>query len=114
MKGIEGVTLVLDKLVRVTEILNNLEDEALKAKKTDADLFQRKNKLIPKFHQIRSILKKRLCELNIEGFHLETSIPAEYFQDPESIIPLSILHNVYKPAPQLTYSQPVLDRTPEL
>jgi len=110
MKGPEGVSLVLDKLIRVSEILNNLEDEALKAKKTDADLFQRKNKLIPKFHQIRTILKKRLCELNAEGFPIQNCIPAEYFQDPDSIIPLSILQTAYQPS----YSQPILDKTLEL
>jgi hypothetical protein len=115
MKGFEGVNLVLDKLVRVTEILNNLEDEALKAKKTDADLFQRKNKLIPKFHQIRNILKKRLCELYLEGFPLDTCIPLEYLQDPDSIIPLSILQTAYQPKPPISYSpEPVLDKTLEL
>jgi len=115
MKGYEGVSLVLDKLVRVTEILNNLEDEALKAKKTDADLFQRKNKLIPKFHQIRNILKKRLCELYAEGYPLETCIPAEYLQDADSIIPITILQTAYKPKPADSYSpEPVLDKTLEL
>lgn len=115
MKAFEGVGLVLDKLVRVTEILNNLEDEALKAKKTDADLFQRKNKLIPKFHQIRNILKKRLCELYAEGFPIESCIPPEYLQDPDSIIPLSILQTAYKPKPPVSYSpEPVLEKTLEL
>jgi len=111
MKGVEGSSHVLDKLVRVSEILNNLEDEALKAKKTDADLFQRKNKLIPKFHQIRAILKKRLCELNTEGLPMQKAIPSEYFQDPDSIIPLSILQTAYQP----TFSpEPALDKTLEL
>jgi len=111
MKSAEGGSLVLEKLVRVSEILNNLEDEALKAKKTDADLFQRKNKLIPKFHQIRAILKKRLCELNAEGIPLQKPIPVEFFQDPDSIIPLSILQTTLQPS----YSpEPVLEKTLEL
>jgi len=98
MKGLEGYQLVIEKLIRVSELLNNLEDEALKAKKTDADLFQRKNKLIPKFHEIRSILKKRLCELYIEGFVVQPSvIPEIYFQDTEAIIPLTILQSIQKP-----------------
>jgi hypothetical protein len=114
MKGFEGVSLVIDKLVRVTEILNNLEDEALKAKKTDADLFQRKNKLIPKFHQIRNILKKRLCELYAEGFPIEPCV-SEYLQDPDSIIPLPVLQTAYKPKPPVLYSpEPVLEKTLEV
>jgi hypothetical protein len=99
MKGPEGVQMVIEKLVRVSELLNNLEEEALKAKKTDADLFQRKNKLIPKFHEIRSILKKRLCELYAEGYFVQPLIPETYLQDTESIIPLSILHSIHKPTP---------------
>jgi hypothetical protein len=97
MKGLEGYQMVIEKLIRVSELLNNLEEEALKAKKTDADLFQRKNKLIPKFHEIRSILKKRLCELYIEGFVVQSVIPEIYFQDTESIIPLTILQTIQRP-----------------
>jgi len=99
MKGPDGIQMVIEKLVRVSELLNNLEDEALKAKKTDADLFQRKNKLIPKFHEIRSILKKRLCELYVEGYLVQSLIPEMYLQDTESIIPLSLLQSIHKPNP---------------
>jgi hypothetical protein len=101
MKGPDGTQMVIEKLVRVSELLNNLEEEALKAKKTDADLFQRKNKLIPKFHEIRSVLKKRLCELYVEGYLAQSLIPEMYLQDTESIIPLSLLQSIHKPTNEM-------------
>jgi len=80
MKGESGTLLVLEKLNRVSELLTNLEEEAIKAKKTDADLFQRKNKLIPKFHEMRTVLRRRLCELRTEGF-VGADVPEEMFSD---------------------------------
>jgi len=42
MVGREGYILSLEKLERVNALLNKLESEAMKAKKTNADLYQRK------------------------------------------------------------------------
>lgn len=39
--------------VRITELLTQLEQEAAAAKKKDGDLYQRKNKLIPKFQEMK-------------------------------------------------------------
>jgi len=93
MKGESGAHLVVEKLNRVSELLTNLEDEAIKAKKTDADLFQRKNKLIPKFHEMRAILRRKLCELRSEGF-VGAEVPEELFSDGDGdIIPTPITPN---------------------
>lgn len=48
------------KLERAKSLLENLESEAIKAKRTDPDLFQRKHKLIPKFQQVIRTLQKFL------------------------------------------------------
>jgi len=39
----------------------------MKAKKTNADLYQRKNKLIPKFQDMKNILLQHINRLKIEG-----------------------------------------------
>lgn len=44
--------------VRITELLAQLEKEAATAKKKDGDLYQRKNKLIPKFQEMRNLSNK--------------------------------------------------------
>jgi hypothetical protein len=49
---------------RVTELLHQLEREAAAAKKQDGDLYQRKNKLIPKFQEMRKLLVKAMEEIN--------------------------------------------------
>lgn len=44
--------------VRISELLNQLEKEAANAKKKDGDLYQRKNKLIPKFQEMKNLSNK--------------------------------------------------------
>lgn len=59
-KGPEGVAEAEAKLERAKSLLADLECEAMKAKRSDPDLFQRKHKLIPKFQQILRTLQKYL------------------------------------------------------
>jgi len=72
MVGEEGMNIALEKLERVNTLLNKLETEAMKAKKTNADLYQRKNKLLPKFQDMKSILLQQINKLKLEGFGEET------------------------------------------
>mmetsp|Transcript_20643 Transcript_20643/g.28983 ORF Transcript_20643/g.28983 Transcript_20643/m.28983 type:complete len:468 (-) Transcript_20643:316-1719(-) len=44
--------------VRISELLTQLEKEAATAKKKDGDLYQRKNKLIPKFQEMKNLSTK--------------------------------------------------------
>jgi len=67
MIGKAGYDLAHEKLERVNELLSKLENEAIKAKKTDADLYQRKNKLIPKFQDMKTIITQHICKLKTEG-----------------------------------------------
>jgi len=71
MIGSDGFKLAIEKLERVNELLNKLETEAMKAKKTDADLYQRKNKLIPKFQEMKNILIQHINKLKMDGFGQE-------------------------------------------
>jgi hypothetical protein len=73
MVGVEGYKLALEKLERVNSLLNKLESEAMKAKKTNADLYQRKNKLIPKFQDMKTILILNINKLKLEGFGEEST-----------------------------------------
>jgi hypothetical protein len=66
MVGEEGLVLAMEKLRRVTELLTNLEMEAMRAKKSDTDLYQRKNKLIPKFQEMERLLALRVKKLRHE------------------------------------------------
>jgi len=43
---------------RINELLTQLEREAAAAKKKDGDLYQRKNKLIPKFLEMKKVISK--------------------------------------------------------
>jgi len=65
--GRTGYDTAIEKLERVNELLNKLENEAIKAKKTDADLYQRKNKLIPKFQDMKTIITQQIFKLKSEG-----------------------------------------------
>jgi hypothetical protein len=67
MFGKVGYDSANEKLDRVNELLTKLENEAIKAKKTDADLYQRKNKLIPKFQDMKTILAQHISKLKSEG-----------------------------------------------
>jgi hypothetical protein len=64
----KGFNLVEKYLKRSSELLVNLEKEASSAKKTDADLFQRKNKLIPKFQEMRQHIMHKYKEMEAKGF----------------------------------------------
>jgi len=50
-------------LKRICELLTQLEREAAAAKKKDGDLYQRKNKLIPKFLEMRKLATKVVEEI---------------------------------------------------
>lgn len=55
---------------RIAELLNQLEREASAAKKKDGDLYQRKNKLIPKFQEMKKTINKAVetLEINIHEY----------------------------------------------
>jgi hypothetical protein len=61
---------------RVTELLNQLEREAAAAKKKDGDLYQRKNKLIPKFQEMNKLISRVIEEIQTNKHCLNESIPA--------------------------------------
>jgi len=73
MTGVEGYKTAVEKMDRVNDLLDKLESEAMKAKKTNADLYQRKNKLIPKFQDMKNLLNQHINKLKIEGFSEESS-----------------------------------------
>jgi len=66
---------------RTAELLDQLEKEAAAAKKKDGDLYQRKNKLIPKFQEMKRIMSKTVDDLRPkeeapiidDSFHLLTA-----------------------------------------
>jgi len=63
---------------RILELLDQLEREANAAKKKDGDLYQRKNKLIPKFQEMKKIIAKGLEELQfteVEALSSELNTP---------------------------------------
>jgi len=60
---------------RVVILLAQLEKEAATAKKKDGDLYQRKNKLIPKFQEMKRIMAKTVETLDGPG-SLESSLAA--------------------------------------
>jgi len=77
--------------VRITELLVQLEKEAASAKKKDGDLYQRKNKLIPKFQEMKNLSNKaveaieNLTPSNGYAAHLPAlSRPMEVSSDPSS------------------------------
>jgi hypothetical protein len=49
--------------LRVSELLIQLEREASAAKKKDGDLYQRKNKLIPKFQEMKKVIGRGVDEI---------------------------------------------------
>jgi hypothetical protein len=77
--------------VRITELLAQLEKEAASAKKKDGDLYQRKNKLIPKFQEMKNLSNKAVEAIenvspsNGYSSHLPAlSRPLEVSSDPSS------------------------------
>jgi len=57
------LTRAHNDLKRISELLTQLEKEAAAAKKKDGDLYQRKNKLIPKFLEMRKLATKTVEEI---------------------------------------------------
>jgi len=86
LQGNEGYTIATDKCKRVTKILSDLQSEAALAKKRNTDLYQRKNKLIPKFEDHKSAIYKRLNELAKVGYGVPVTTETEI---PPSSIPSS-------------------------
>jgi hypothetical protein len=66
IQGNDALSFSVERLHRVEDLLQQLEQEATHAKKSDADLYQRKNKLIPKFTEMRMMLIKRAAELGAD------------------------------------------------
>jgi len=56
---------------RIADLLMQLEREAAAAKKKDGDLYQRKNKLIPKFQEMKKVITKTLEDLQPKDLHDE-------------------------------------------
>jgi len=72
----------LRDLQRTNELLAQLERDAASAKKKDGDLYQRKNKLIPKFQEMKKILSRAVAQLRPSN----VEIPQELFsQDQQSL-----------------------------
>jgi hypothetical protein len=86
IQGPEAFDFCMERLRRVDDLLHQLEQEASQAKKADADLYQRKNKLIPKFTEMKVMLLRRVAELG--GSHcVELGKPrTEAPQTPSSMV----------------------------
>jgi len=65
----------LRDLQRTNELLAQLERDAASAKKKDGDLYQRKNKLIPKFQEMKKILSRAAAQLRPS----KDEVPQEFF-----------------------------------
>jgi hypothetical protein len=50
---------------RISDLLTQLERDAAAAKKKDGDLYQRKNKLIPKFQEMKKLVSRALDSLEV-------------------------------------------------
>lgn len=62
---------------RITDLLNQLEKDAAAAKKKDGDLYQRKNKLIPKFQEMKKQISAAVDTLESRGKNFGGSLPGE-------------------------------------
>lgn len=66
---------------RINELLTQLERDAAAAKKKDGDLYQRKNKLIPKFQEMKKQAAKALETLDIPHQNdFQEDLPSELTQ----------------------------------
>jgi len=66
---------------RITDLLAQLERDAAAAKKKDGDLYQRKNKLIPKFQEMKKQAVKALDAVdNVRSKDFEDDLPSELAQ----------------------------------
>jgi len=86
---------------RVSALLSQLEQEAAAAKKTDGDLYQRKNKLIPKFLS----MKKQVfhCLGQLRGEIPMMAVPPMPETAPVTAVPLQS-EPVYAAIPYVSYS----------
>lgn len=93
---------VLDQyLTRVEAILTALETEAAQAKKERHDLYQRKNKLIPKFQNMKETLQKYLNDAQTMPQQQQSSkfvlasyeMPAPFQDNSNPSLPPSLLDN---------------------
>jgi len=62
---------------RITDLLNQLEKDAAAAKKKDGDLYQRKNKLIPKFQEMKKQILQAVESIDSRRRGFEGSLPGE-------------------------------------
>jgi hypothetical protein len=66
---------------RICDLLGQLERDAAAAKKKDGDLYQRKNKLIPKFQEMKKVIAKALEALEgLRNRDFEDDLPSELAQ----------------------------------
>jgi len=66
---------------RITELLAQLEREAAAAKKKDGDLYQRKNKLIPKFQEMKKLVVKSLEAFeSVRQRDFDDELPSDFSQ----------------------------------
>jgi len=89
-------------LDRVIELLQQLEKEAAAAKKKDGDLYQRKNKLIPKFLEMKRVVSKAIEDIN--AHHSPLSLRSDMTEplpaielNASELAPLNIEHSDFKP-----------------
>eukprot|EP01130_Rhizamoeba_saxonica_P003271 TRINITY_DN1398_c0_g1_i2.p1 TRINITY_DN1398_c0_g1~~TRINITY_DN1398_c0_g1_i2.p1 ORF type:complete len:461 (-),score=53.80 TRINITY_DN1398_c0_g1_i2:118-1500(-) len=74
MVGNDGYFLARKILERTNTLLSNLENEAKSVKKSNPDLYQRKNKLIPKFQEYQSILVRHIAKLDHQQAYRDQGI----------------------------------------
>merc|ERR1712137_1360280 len=77
---------------RVTELLEKLELEASIAKKQRHDLFQRKNKLIPKFVAMKKSLQEFIAKQPTKPQEAEEAIQTPSFACPGDLVNTSFLN----------------------
>jgi len=104
---------------RVTDLLAQLEREAAAAKKKDGDLYQRKNKLIPKFQEMKRIIFKAVD--TIEGISPKSENGSESLQSApmqvaptDSYISLGIVGSQNDSFSSQDYSDSCSDGSPHL
>lgn len=74
---------------RICELLDQLEHEAAVAKKKDGDLYQRKNKLIPKFQEMRRTITATVDRLQTIAEHDLSSSTVQKFPFARSVTGLT-------------------------
>jgi len=74
--------------IRITELLIQLEKEAATAKKKDGDLYQRKNKLIPKFQEMKRSVEHASHQANNTSHNLGSSSSTHSLHQEDSSSPI--------------------------